>query len=325
MKTHQQLNWQPTIVPAILLSMLALFIPEILMGSTPASRAGQWLLELVFYASGALIIHEVVVRFQLNTLAVIFLGLAFGVIEEGILLQSVFNPGFLNLDLSYGRTLGVNWVWAQFIVVYHSVFSIAIPVLLAQMIFRKQDGRPWLSKIGLGVVAGLYIFSGYFYFFIFQNMSEFRAPVAGLIIVALLALIFIFVAFKMKGNLFAGALAKPIPFVFSGLISVLALCLWLLGLREVFTKGDGFPSWMIQAAGLLLIAILVLWFRLNRHRNWNTKNQLSVLSGALIASTIYGFYIIVGSKNKTDLIFQVMFALGVLVGMILLWRKIRID
>jgi hypothetical protein len=37
---------------------------------------------------------------------------------------------------------------------YHVVFSVAIPILLADLIFPAQRGRPYLGRLGLAVTAG---------------------------------------------------------------------------------------------------------------------------------------------------------------------------
>jgi hypothetical protein len=321
MDSEKKPNWSETIFPVVILSLLALFIPEILMGSTPVSRAEQWLLEWIFYGSGVLIIRETVVRFRLNNLAVFVLGLAYGILEEGVILQSVFNPGFLNLDLSYGRFWGVNWVWAQFIIVYHAVFSITVPILFSQMIFRRKCERPWLSKTGLGVVAGLYILAAVFHYYIFRGMSEYRVPASGIAVASLLAVVLILLALRNRKQWFIASSSKVVNPIVAGLVTGLALCLWLIGLREVFADGDGLPSWIIQGAGLLVAAILYGWFSINRQQKWSEKNQLAALTAAIMVATAFGFYIIIGSKNQADLIFQVVFAMGVLAGLIWFWLK----
>jgi len=321
MKENQ--NWKQGILPALTLSVLSVFIPEILMGSTPASRAEQWILEWIFYGSGVLLVGEIACRYRLKPISVILFGLAFGLIEEGLLLQSVFNPDFLNLDISYGRMWGVNWVWAQFIVVYHALFSISIPVFLARLAFLKYGGQPWLSKIGLAVVAGLYILTSFFYFTIFQSLSEFRAPVAGLVVVFLLAVVFVALAFLIKKKLFSESSDKSIPPVLTGVVSVMFSGLWLFGLREVFTKGDGLPSWVIQLSGIVLIGLLVILIYLRRNQRWSLKNQFSVLAGGTVAGAVYGLYINVQSGNRIDLIFQIIFISIALSLLVLLGNRLR--
>src|SRR5215207_7829517 len=49
-----------------------------------------------------------------------------------------FNPSLFNAGDLGGRALGINWVWAQWTLGYHAVWSISIPILLA----RASVSRP---------------------------------------------------------------------------------------------------------------------------------------------------------------------------------------
>ena len=75
------------------------------------------------------------------------LGAAYGIIEEGIMVRSFFSPTWKDLGAlaTYGRWLGVNWVWAEWLTIYHAIFSITIPIVLAELTFPKARSRIWLS------------------------------------------------------------------------------------------------------------------------------------------------------------------------------------
>jgi hypothetical protein len=68
---------------------------------------------------------------------------------------------------TYGRWLDVNWVWAEWLSIYHAIFSITIPIFLAELTFPRTRSRIWLSTRlrvffhGLLVVA---IILGFFAF-----------------------------------------------------------------------------------------------------------------------------------------------------------------
>ena len=51
------------------------------------------------------------------------------------------------------RVLGFNTAYWEANVVYHVVFSVAIPILLADLIFPSGRGRPCLGRTGLVVTA----------------------------------------------------------------------------------------------------------------------------------------------------------------------------
>jgi len=46
------------------------------------------------------------------------LGAAYGVLEEGLMVKSFFDPNWMDLGVlgSYGLWMGVNWVWAEWLV-----------------------------------------------------------------------------------------------------------------------------------------------------------------------------------------------------------------
>src|SRR6186713_1284854 len=85
------------------LVLASTLIAELLSGSTPLSRGNQRLPQFFLYGSGSVLIREITRRLGLGWGTLILLGFAFGLVEEGWALQSVFNPHFLGLDISYGR------------------------------------------------------------------------------------------------------------------------------------------------------------------------------------------------------------------------------
>jgi len=137
----------------LFLFVIATLIPELLIGSTPLSRINQLAFQFPYYGSAALVIREAVIRFKLSRAGLLLLGLAFGVITEGLSLQSIFNPHFLNLDISYGRAAEVNWPWMLYMVGYHAVWSITIPVTLAGLCFVGDGRNPGLAGSGLGAFS----------------------------------------------------------------------------------------------------------------------------------------------------------------------------
>jgi hypothetical protein len=311
------------IAPAIVLSVLALAIPEIIMGSTPVSRADQWLFEFLFYGSGVLLIREIIIKFKLGWASVIILGLAFGLTEEGLLLQSVFNPGFLNLDLSFGRVGGVNWVWAQFIVGYHALFSISIPVFLAELIFRKRQNLPWLSKVWFWIICVVFAFSSLSFYLIFHNMSDFKTTPSHYLIALAIIIVLVLIAFRIRINQQVKTESKPYLSVVTGLIAFIGSFMWLYGIRLVFTKGGGFMPWVIQLFGLValivFVAILTRWSKWK----WGVLNQFSILCGGLAAGLLFGSSILLQQGNKLDIYSQVVFILGTIILMVLLGKKLK--
>src|SRR4051812_1196938 len=78
--------------PAVTLFLLAPLIGEVLFGAVPLSLLPSGLLGLVgIYGGGALLIREIVRGRRLPDGWLVLLGLAYGIFEEGPIVQSVFD------------------------------------------------------------------------------------------------------------------------------------------------------------------------------------------------------------------------------------------
>ena len=98
------------------LAILALYflsplIGEMVSGSSPPSEFftvfGLIVLPLL-YGGGALIVRELSVIWGKGWMSVLLMGLAYGVIEEGLMVKSFFDPGWVDIGIlgEYGRSLG---------------------------------------------------------------------------------------------------------------------------------------------------------------------------------------------------------------------------
>lgn len=162
--------------PEVLLVALAITIPELLTGSTPVLTlwdpvAVLGLLGL--YGSGVLLVRDLSLRWKSGWLGVLFLGLAYGIAEEGLATKTMVDPhssaaAFLG---TYGHFLGVNWVFAVVIAIFHAVYSIGLPILLVELRYPSTQGHRFLSDRGEGwallflsatVVFGFFAFDRYF-------------------------------------------------------------------------------------------------------------------------------------------------------------------
>lgn len=148
--------------PAILaLLCLAPLTAEVLSGSTPvlAFVANPIIasINIPFYGCGALLVREVAWRRGLGWSGVLWLGAAYGIFEEGVVLNTWADPwatvvctvarGKATGLCDYSRFGGINLLWALDLTVYHAVISITIPILLVGLLFPLRDARPvWLGR-----------------------------------------------------------------------------------------------------------------------------------------------------------------------------------
>lgn len=142
------------IPPALFLIFLAPMIGELLSGSAPPVEffnPFSLLILSALYGSGAVLARELALRWNKRWPTILTLGLAYGVIEEGLMVKSFFDPNWMDLGIlgTYGRLVGVNWVWSVSLTLYHATVSIAIPILLTELIFADRRDEPWTSRRGV--------------------------------------------------------------------------------------------------------------------------------------------------------------------------------
>ncbi len=140
--------------PALALWLISPVFGEMISGSTPLNEYWYPWVVLVFgmlYGSGAVLIREMVVRWKQGWLSLLLLGMAYGIYEEGLMVRSFFDPGWMDLDNLgiYGRVAGVNWVWAEHLTIFHALISIAASVAFVQILYPEKRAEPWIGARGL--------------------------------------------------------------------------------------------------------------------------------------------------------------------------------
>jgi hypothetical protein len=147
--------------PIVCLALLTPGIPEYLSSSSPLNaivlNPGQFVFQLVanlgLYVPGALLVREARIRWNAGWTSVLLLGAAYGTLEEGIALSTMFNPrsSVVGALGEYGHFAGVNWVWVPGVLFVHMVLSIALPIALLDLALPSTRGRRFLSRRGLVV------------------------------------------------------------------------------------------------------------------------------------------------------------------------------
>lgn len=141
--------------PVLGLFLLSPGIPEYLSSSSPLNaivlNPGMFVFQLVanlgLYGPGVLLVREAKVRWNKGWGSVLLLGAAYGILEEGVALSTLFNPdaGPVGSLGTYGHWLGVSWVWLVGIIPVHMIYSISVPILLLGIALPETSGRPFLG------------------------------------------------------------------------------------------------------------------------------------------------------------------------------------
>jgi hypothetical protein len=153
--------------PVLCLLLLTPGIPEYLSSSSPlyalVLNPPQFVFQLVanlgLYGPGVLLIREAMIRWNKGWGSVLLLGGAYGILEEGVALSTLFDPkaapvGTLGL---YGHWAGVNWLWSATIVPIHMIYSISMPILLLGLALPSTRGRSLLSRRGTAWAATILV------------------------------------------------------------------------------------------------------------------------------------------------------------------------
>jgi hypothetical protein len=140
------------IPPAWFLFFFAPLTAEYVSGSSPYLNPFVLLANLLLYGPGALLIRELKVRWRKGWLAVFILAVAYVVAEEGLMLNTLFDP----TKNTTGRLWGVNWVWTAGMIVVHSLVSIFAPILLAEAIYHEKANEAWVKPGTLSVLLVLF-------------------------------------------------------------------------------------------------------------------------------------------------------------------------
>lgn len=284
------------LAPVLVLIVLAPAIAEILLGDLllNANFVPTLGMYVLLYGSGALLVREVARRFHLGWPSIIALALAYGVVEEGLLLQTVFNQHFPGLEVlaSYGRAVGVSWFWMFSVLGMHGVWSITLPILLTELLFPTLASRPWLGRVGLVFDAMVFALVGLVMFQFFMEFTHFSASPVALIGTALAVVMLVLLALFVVPRQVAVQAGKGVPAPWLvGLIAFLAGALFF-GIQLFFPIVPAIPPLLpFLLNGALYVAMVLLIRRWSRQREWSAGHLLALASGALVTYMIYGFWL----------------------------------
>lgn len=143
-----------------MLVVLAPWFAELSWGGLPFTDIPLVLLFLMpLYGAAALLIREVARRAGRGWPTILLLATAFGVLQAGIVDQSLFNPAYGRFDFqSPVHVPGVD-LSAYYLVAFvsgHVVASIAAPIVVAER-WSRRPTEPWLSRRAVWVIGVVYI------------------------------------------------------------------------------------------------------------------------------------------------------------------------
>ncbi|GLQ57265.1 hypothetical protein [Devosia nitrariae] len=300
----------PALIWALSLFLLAPLIGEFLLGNLPITFLPALIALAPLYGGGALLIRETARRAGLGWPGMLLLCLAFGVIEEAFVTQSLFDPDYLGLGLTAHAEvpwLGIGMWWTVFVLGLHAVWSTAVPIALIETLAGAERETSWLGRFGLAVTALLFL-AGCAMTVMFEQSSFIAAPhqfaIAAIAVVALVV-----GAFMQRGRAGANDTTRtaPRPPV-AGLAAFAAgsIFLGLAYLRDIPN------AWVSAALMLLTAAAFGLTLRYwSRRDGWTQTHRFAVAAGMTLTYVWFGFLqvpSIGGVDLMTDLVGNAVFS-----------------
>ncbi|UNP78440.1 hypothetical protein MN033_09885 [Bacillus nitratireducens] len=128
------------------LFFLSPFVAEYLLGNISISAIATLPFLALMYGCGSILIREITRRRGYRWPTMILMGLAYGILEEGLITQSLFNPSYANANLLSNAPipgLGISAWWTLFVLTLHTVWSTSVPIALIES-FKQHPG--WESS-----------------------------------------------------------------------------------------------------------------------------------------------------------------------------------
>lgn len=264
---------------------------EMLSGSAPPH---EWLnplgalIMVCFYGCGTILIREAKARWRLQW-SVILLAVAYGIIEEGIMMQSFFNHNHedLNKLSGYGMLFGIQWPWTIMLIIYHATISTLIPITMAECLWPKTRYKPLLGKLGLALAfLGFLLPTILVMIFIWSAQQRYAVPYVPNLALMLgsagVVLILVWLAYRFRfGRIVSDRLPlwPPMLFAVSGLIIQLSNLLFPNIMAEL--KVDGKITALFQLVGVgMLIAFVKLQIF---HNDATSKHMIFYVFGTVLA------------------------------------------
>ncbi len=318
------------LLPVIGLFLLSPISAEYLVGyaeSTyhPLEMLWGLLILAPLYGSVALLIREIARRTGRGWPTMLLLAAAFGLIQAGLIDQSLFNPHYgTDLNIAYWDTerlptwispLGISANLTLDFVSTHVVWSFAAPIALVECCAPRIADRPWLGRIGILLMISLYLAAAALVFDDHLRVTGFMATKAQVVATVACALLLGIAA--LLAPVYIGKRAGYVPAPW--LVAVFVLAVLAL---HIFSS----PDWTGVSVSLLAFAgcamLISTW---SGRAAWKGIHVLGAAVAALLAYALTSFAV----QPASDAALTVKYAvnttmlLGVLVLAALAYRQLR--
>lgn len=259
------------------LLILSPLIAELLSGSSPPLEffnPVSFLFWGLLYGCGTLLIREAKVKWNMQW-SVIFLAIAYGIIEEGLTTKALFNPNWADVGVyaNYGTFLGILIPWSIVLLTFHATLSTLIPILIVDLTWPEYKKINLIGKRGLVLTF------------------------IGLISIVLLGM-------RFMGTMVDGKMIPyyPNPFLLFGSFILIIFLIYLgyhFRSKRAISEQKIFSPILFAIIGFLFM----LAFTIIPHQLAQAKISMSILIGyqilIILGGLIFSYYYLL-NKNITD-------------------------
>jgi hypothetical protein len=312
------------IQPALVLFLLAPVVGELLSGSAPPVEFFNPFALIILpalYGSGALLARELSLGWGRRWPTILALGLAYAIVEEGLMVKSFFDPNWMDLGLLgvYGRWGGVNWVWTISLTIYHAVVSIAIPIMLVELLYPERRDQAWLgrrARTGIAILLAIDVAFGHLALTTYHP----SLPALGLASAATLALVW---AGRCLPASFQWEVPeKPWKPIWLGVLG-------FAGITLFFVCSWALPEWgvplfltIVALTGGSYLILRLIWHA-SGGGGWDDRGRFALAAGVL------SFFIVLAPLSEIDPARMdnptgmTLVALAAITSLIALWVRIK--
>lgn len=323
----------------VVLAVVAPFTVDVLFGATTITTAIAVLAEIPGYGFAALLIRGVARRRGRGFRVVVLLGIAYALTAEFLIVQTSLAPlGPLQPYPGYGRVAGVNWPYLVWALGYESLWGIAMPIQLTELLFPLHRTSAWLGARGSAVLTLLFVLgAGAFWYNWTQlvvpkylHLPVYLPPLATVLCGWCVVLALVLATLLLRPAQRARAstdsrLAAPAP-VIVGIAAAGGTFLWFALTVLWPTWGAwarAIPAFVPLVVALILVAGAGVTGRTWAGRaGWSDRHRLGAVSGALLTSMAVGFV----TNDLTDpvnLIGKIVLNAAAVVALVPLAGKLR--
>jgi hypothetical protein len=295
-------------LPALGLFLLSPLFGEYLLGNLKVSDLALLPFLALMYGAGALLIRETARRFGRGSATMLILGVAYALVEEGLVDQMLFNQHYFvgqsEGSDTYIGALGVDASLTIIVVAMHAIWSTYIPITIVESLVPDRRTRPWLGPVGMAVTAS--IFAGGSAWLGWETYREtgFLASAAQLTGASLVVAGLVVAAFLVPRRPGAAASGRPAPRV------------WIAGLSafvmsSLFMLTETLPGWLEVAAAVLLVVVFaVAVLRWSGRPGFGERHRLGLVAGGVLTYAWLGLTMEpeTGSRSMSDQVGGVLIA-----------------